>query len=213
VRDDGDVRGGEGGGELLQEVAGAGVLVGLEDADEAAAAILGLFELAEGAEGGLDLGRVVAVVVVDADGAAGDRALAEELHAAVHAAEAGDGVGGLIERGAGVRREDAGHRAVEGVVLAGEEAGPAGDLAPAVGEGRKAVGGVEGDDPVGLGVEADGLDAAGEARGDLPAVRVVVGDDQDAALVGGRQQAGEFGEGVDDVVEGAVDVEVVGLDG
>ena len=47
-----------------------------------------------GAEGGLDLGGVVSVVVVDADrAAAGDWAFAEELCAAVEAAEVGEGVG------------------------------------------------------------------------------------------------------------------------
>ena len=65
VRNDDGVGMGEAGGELVEEEACSGVLVGLEDAEEAAAGAEVV--VAYGAECGVDFGGVVTVVVDDGD--------------------------------------------------------------------------------------------------------------------------------------------------
>lgn len=80
VRDDDGVGVAEGLGEFIKQEARSAVLVGLEDAHETTRRAL---VLAQGAERGVDLGRVVAVVVVDAHAVN----FAEQLQAAIDALE------------------------------------------------------------------------------------------------------------------------------
>ncbi len=131
LRDDDDVGGTEADGELVEEVSGAGVLVGLEDADESP----GRFVVAEGAEGGVDFGGVVSVVVDDTESpAGGELPGADALHASVEAGEMFEGVGDVGPGGAELMREDAGGGGVVGHVFTGHGGVPAGDVLAAVSE-------------------------------------------------------------------------------
>ncbi len=236
--DDDEVGGGEADGELVEEVTCAGVLVGLEDADEA----FGLVVLSEGAEGGFDLGGVVAVVVDDVDVSAGDGASADALHASVQAGEGFECVGDFFPGRAELVGEDGGGGAVVGHVFPRKGGCPRGDGLALVVE--LCVGGLagffvrgEGDLPVGLGGEAQGLDGAAEGGGDGDAVGGFVLDQKKTSpgtsprsslgafpgsvfegvvFSGGVVFVGELpcevGEAFDDFVEVFVDVEVVGFE-
>ena len=84
VGDDDDVGTLETGGELVEKKAGSAVLMGLEDADESAGRF---FVGAKGAEGGVDFGGVVPVVVVDGDVSARHVSFAEFLHPSIDTRE------------------------------------------------------------------------------------------------------------------------------
>ena len=194
----------EGCGELGHQVAGAGVAVRLEeDVDAGEAAVAG------GAEGGEDLGGVVAVVVDDGDVV--DDAF--DLEAAVDATEGGEAGGDLVGRDAELDADGDGGGGVEDVVAAGDmELEGAEEQAAIVDlEAGVAVGGFREElyAEVGLGIGSVGVDlaaGAGEKRGEERVVEAGGG----GAVEG--QAVHELEEGVFDVGHVAVAVHVLAVE-
>lgn len=207
-RHDDDVGAGETLRELVEQEARAAVLVRLEDADES----FRTFGRAEGAERRVDLRRMVAVVIEDDDLAAIDTAGTESLHPAFESVEGVHRRCGLFPVGPAGVREDDGGGGVERVVFAGECVGPLREPHAVTQDADTAHGAVGDDLVVGARREAEGLDRALEPAGDAPSVRTIVCDEKSPAVFGGRDELRELGEGVDDGVQRAVDVEVIFLD-
>ena len=208
VGHDDHVGAGEAAGKALQQEARPAVLVWLKDADQTR----GSLQSPQGAEGRVDLGGMMPVVVVDRDMATGNCASAEPLHSALQPPEGAEGRPDPRPRGAEVAGENGGGGGVERVVGPGHRVRPAGQHRARPPQGHGSAGRVEENFVVGGGTEAEGLDRAGQGAGDLVTMSTLVGDEQAAALGRRRQSAGEGRERLHDRRQRIVDVKVVLLD-
>ena len=184
------------------------MLVWLKDADQTR----GLLESPQGAEGRVDLGGMMPVVVVDRDMATGNCASAKPLHSAIQPPEGAEGRPDPRPRGAEVAGKNGGSGGVERVVGPGHRVRPAGQHPARPPQGHGSSGRVEENFVVGGGTEAERLDGTGQGACDLVTMSTLVGDEQAAAFRRRRQSAGERRKRLHDRRQRVVDVKVVLLD-
>ena len=206
-------------GELVQEVAGARMLVWLEDADQAAIAGLRRFGFAQGLQGDINFGWMMAIVVKDADGVGSVEAsiafghtAAQELHSAVDALVFGERLGEFFWIGPDVQPKDKGGRGISGVVAAWNCVAPGCDLDALARDANQTSWNIERDNPIRGGIEADCFNRTLGTRDNFAAMGVVVSDQEFAALGFGGEHRGELAEGLDDLADVFVHVEMVGFD-